>query len=235
MIELTLSRLGEEALDTRSCAPDIARATLRDIAISNALFGGRSAAAFGLRLLLQKIPAPGRPLILLDLGAGSGDIARHLTRRARTAGVDLIPVAVDTHRAAARLCRAAGLHTVIADAAALPFRDKSVDIVLVSQFLHHFTRETAATLVRALHRLARVGVIIADARRTAAAAAGIWLASHVLRFHPTTRHDGVLSVRRSFTATELASLLTAGGVRAHVHRRPGFRLVAAWRTPGAQA
>lgn len=235
MIELTLSRLGEEALDTRSCAPDIARATLRDIAISNALFGGRSAAAFGLRLLLQKIPAPGHPLILLDLGAGSGDIARHLTRRARTAGVDLIPVAVDTHRTAARLCRAAGLHTVIADAAALPFRDKSVDIVLVSQFLHHFTRETAAMLVQALHRLARVGVIVADARRTAAAAAGIWLASHVLRFHPTTRHDGVLSVRRSFTAAELASLLTAGGVRAHVHRRPGFRLVAAWRTPGAQA
>ena len=235
MIELTLSRLGEEALDTRSCAPDIARATLRDIAISNALFGGRSAAAFGLRLLLRKIRAPGRPLILLDLGAGSGDVARHLTRRARTAGVDLIPVAVDSHRAAARLCRAAGLHTVVADAAALPFRDRSVDIVLVSQFLHHFTRETAAMLVRALHRLARVGVIIADARRTAAAAAGIWLASHVLRFHPTTRHDGVLSVRRSFTAAELASLLAAGGVRAHVHRRPGFRLVAAWRTPGAQA
>lgn len=235
MIELTLSRLGEEALDRRSCAPDIARATLRDLAISNALFGGRSAAAFGLRLLLRKIPAPGHPLILLDLGAGSGDVARHLTRRARTAGVDLIPVAVDTHRAAARMCRAAGLHTVIADAAALPFRDRSVDIVLVSQFLHHFTRETAAMLVRALHPLARVGVIVADARRTAAAAAGIWLASHVLRFHPTTRHDGVLSVRRSFTVAELASLLAAGGVRAHVHRRPGFRLVAAWRTPDAQA
>ncbi len=235
MIELTISRLGEEALDTRSCAPDIARATLRDIAISNALFGGRSAAAFGLRLLLRKIPAPGRPLILLDLGAGSGDLARHLTRRARTAGVDLIPVAVDSHRAAARLCRAAGLRTVVADAAALPFRDRSVDIVLASQFLHHFTRETAAMLVRALHRLARVGVIIADARKTAAAAAGIWLASHVLRFHPTTRHDGVLSVRRSFTAAELASVLAAGGVPARVHRRPGFRLVAAWRTPGAQA
>jgi hypothetical protein len=48
-----------------------------------------------------------------------------------------------------------------------------------------------------------------------------------------TRRDGVLSVRRSFSSRELAELLRGAAVDAPVWRRPGFRLVAAWRTDHA--
>ena len=228
MIALTPAPLGREALDGRDCPLPIARATLEDIGSVNALFGGRSAAAFGLDFLLRG-RSPGERLTLLDVGAGAGDITAALARRARVRGIDLVPLPVDTHRMAASLCREAGLHPVVASAGALPFRPGAVDIVLASQLLHHFDRATAIALVRAFDELARVGVIVAEPRRTPWAVGGIWLAALALGLHPVTRRDGIVSVRRSFTTAELRRLLAGAGIEGSVHRRRGFRLVAVWR------
>jgi predicted nicotinamide N-methyase len=233
VIALPPSPLGVEALDDPRCPDELVRATLRDIGRVNRLFGGRAAAVYGLRRLLAAGPVPARSLTLLDLGAGAGDVAAAVVAAAAVRGVHLVPIAVDAHRAAAAIARGAGMAAVQASAAALPFRDRSVDVVLASQFLHHFSRVAAGALARACAGLARVGVIVAEPRRTPAAVAGIWAASLALAFHPITRRDGVLSVRRSFTAPELAELLDRAGIRAPVWRRPGFRLVAAWRTDRA--
>jgi len=230
---LPRSPLGVEALDDPRCPDDLARATLRDIGRVNRLFGGRAAAAFGLGRLLEAGPAPSPRLTLLDIGAGAGDVAAALVPVAAARGVRLVPLTVDAHRAAAALCRDAGLAAVVASVSAVPFRERSVDIVLASQFLHHFSRDAAAALAGAFARLARVGVIVCEPRRSTAAAAGIWAASLALALHPVTRRDGVLSVRRSFTATELGEVLARAGIRTPVWRRPGFRVVAAWRTDGA--
>ena len=224
------SPLGLEALDDPRCPDELARATLGDIAVVNRLFGGRAAAAFGLDRVLAGGPPPEDRLSLLDVGAGAGDVAAALIRRAALRGIELVPIAVDTHRMAAALCAAAGLATVVAGVAALPFRDGGVDLILASQFLHHFSRPAAAELIGAFGRLARVGVIVSEPRRSVGAMAGIWVAAHALGLHPVTRRDGVLSVRRSFTSVELRRLLRDAGVTAPVWRRPGFRLVAAWRT-----
>jgi SAM-dependent methyltransferase len=208
----------------------VARATLGDIARVNRWFGGRAAARFGLNRLLAAGPVPGSRLTLLDLGAGAGDLAVTLAHQAAARGLELVPIALDTHRAATALCARAGLATVVGGADALPLRERTVDLVLASQFLHHFSRSAAATLLSAVDRLARVGVIVTEPRRSLGALAGIWLASQALGLHPVTRRDGVLSVRRSFTAPELRRLVRRAGLSAPVWRRPGFRLVSAWRT-----
>lgn len=228
VIALTPAALGREALDERDCPLPVARATLADLAVVNALFGGRSAAAFGLDRLLRD-RRPGERLTLLDVGAGGGDIAAALARRAHGRGIELVPLTVDTHRAAAALCREARLNPSVASAAALPFRPASVDIVLASQLLHHFDRASAVALVHAFNGLARLGVIVAEPRRTRWALGGIWLAALTLGLQPVTRRDGILSVRRSFTAAELKALLANAGIAGSVHRRRGFRLVAVWR------
>jgi ubiquinone/menaquinone biosynthesis C-methylase UbiE len=229
VIALAPSPLGVETLDDTACPEPLARATLRDIARANALFGGHAAAGWGLRCLLAGVPRD-TTLTLVDVGAGSGDIARGMARLAARNGIRLRAVALDNHRVAAHLSRAGRTPTVLASAAALPFRPHGVDIVLASQFLHHFSRESAAALVAAFHRLARRGVVITEPRRSPLAAAGIWLAAHALRFHEVTRRDGVLSVRRSFTPAELKAVTDQAGVPAVVRRRPGFRVVAWWRT-----
>jgi ubiquinone/menaquinone biosynthesis C-methylase UbiE len=232
VIALEPSPLGVETLDDPGCPAPVARATLRDIARANALLGGRQAAAWGVDRLLRH-GSHGSTVTLLDVGAGSGDIARYLTMRAGRRGVALRAVGLDTHRAAAALCREAGVQPLVGSAAALPFRERSVDIVFASQFLHHFARPSVTALVRAFDRIARLGVVLCEPRRTRAAAAGIWLAALALRFQRVTRQDGVLSVRRSFTPAGLRSLLADAGVTAVVRRRPGFRIVAVWRTHDA--
>lgn len=231
-MSLAISPIGEEALDRPGAPAAVVETTLNDIARVNAWLGGRAAAAFGVDTLLNR-SSPGRRLTLLDVGAGSGDIVHHLRRRAARRGVIIAPLAIERHPVAARLCRRAGLAAVVSDGARLPLPDRSVDLVVVSQVLHHLTRDAAATLLRELDRVARLGVVVADLRRHIVAALGIWLASYPLRLHPVTRRDGVTSVRRGFTPAELGQLLRLAGVSGAVHRRPGYRLVAVWKVGGA--
>lgn len=232
MITLDASPLGVETLDDPACPAPLARATLRDIAVANALFGGRAAAGYGVAQLLKHV-APGSRLTLLDVGSGSGDIPRAVVQRAARHGVSVTAVALDNSRTAAAMARRSGVLPVLADARALPIRDGGADVVLASQFLHHFTRPSAIALVEAFDRMARVGVVLCEPRRTPLAAAGIWTAAHVLGFHAVTRRDGVLSVRRSFTPEELGAVLAEAGVRGTICRRPGFRIVAWWRSQHA--
>jgi SAM-dependent methyltransferase len=231
-VTLAISPLGSEALDRPGGPTVVVEATLHDIARVNAWLGGRAAAAFGLDTLLQGTRG-GPPLTLLDVGAGGGDIARHLVRHAARRGVVLAPLAVERHPVAARLCLREGVTAAVADGASLPFADRSVDVVLASQLLHHLTPESGAVLLGELSRVARVGVIVADLRRHPIAAIGFWLTAQAMGLHPVTRRDGVTSVRRGFTRAELSDLLGVAGVSGAVHRRPGYRLVAVWRAAGA--
>jgi SAM-dependent methyltransferase len=227
------SPIGSEALDAPSCPPALARATLKDIARSNRWFGGRAAVWFGVRELLGRGPAGPVPVSVLDVGAGAGDIATFLIRRGPEHGLSLRVIGLDCHRAAAQLCRERSVPSTVADVCSLPFREGAFDVIVLSQVLHHFSREAGARLLHTLSRLARRGLVVADLQRSTAAAAGIWLAGWALGFHPVTRRDGVTSVRRGFSVRGLSELLLAAGLPSVVHARPGYRLVAIWRAEAA--
>jgi SAM-dependent methyltransferase len=170
---------------------------------------------------------------VLDVGSGGGDIARFLAQRARRHGCTISPILLDRLPAAVAMSDASGLPGVVADVWQLPLGPGSVDIVLASQLLHHFSPAAQGDLLRKLNGIARLGVVVADLRRARLAALGIWLASFALGFHPVTRKDGVTSVRRGFTPRELSRLLLSAGIRATVARRPGYRVVAVWKVSHA--
>jgi SAM-dependent methyltransferase len=235
---LTPPRLrGREYLDEPGVDGATIVRSLHDVARSNTLFGGRRAVLRALDAVLPALrtrPAD-RPATLLDVGTGVGDIPYHARRLARRRGVPLETIGVELSEPLARASRARVGHAVLADGFRLPFADASVDVVTASQVLHHFVEADAARLLRELARVARVRVIVGDLRRSWLAAAGFWMASWPLGFHPITRHDGVVSVRRGFTAAELAALARAAGAAApEVRHRLGWRLVASW-APAAQA
>jgi hypothetical protein len=62
-----------------------------------------------------------------------------------------------------------------------------------------------------------------------------WVGARALGFDTTTVADGITSLRRGYTAGELRALLAEAGVRGRVSRRPGYRLVATWRTGGGES
>jgi hypothetical protein len=118
--------------------------------------------------------------------------------------------------------------TVLGCAGALPFRPRSVDVVLLSQVLHHLDRPSAIALLRDAHRVARRGVVVADLRRSRVAAGLFHVGARLLRFDPDTIRDGIVSIGRGYTHNELAALCADAGLPATVARRPGFRIVAWW-------
>jgi SAM-dependent methyltransferase len=226
---LGISRLGTELLDDPGADPAAVTRSLRNVARANRWFGGAAAVRHGLRRLLRDL-APGRPLTLLDLGTGAGDLPGRAVGWARRQGHVLRPLGLELSRPAAALAEAAGVPCAVACAGAPPLRDKSVDLVLVSQVAHHFTRDSAVGLFRICDALARVGVVVADLRRGRLAPLAFRVGATALRFDPVTIADGVTSIRRGYTPGELRELLLAAGVHARVSRRPGYRLVATWRT-----
>lgn len=228
MEPLTIAPLGTELLDDPGADPALATESLRNITRANRWFGGAAAVRYGLRRMLGDAPA-GATFSLLDLGTGAGDLPRAASAWAERRGVHLVPVGIERSRVAAGLAHAAGLPCAVACAGAPPVRDKSVDVVLVSQVVHHLDSASAARLFRTCDRLARRAVIVTDLRRGALGPVTFWVGARTLRFDPITVADGMTSIRRGYTTAELRLLLAGAGVRAAVARRPGYRLVAAWR------
>ena len=227
-------RRGEEMLDDPAIEPRVRIRSLHDVARANLLFGGARAALVEIDGVLAQYGAA--RVTLLDVGTGAADIPPAARELARARGIVLEPMALDLSEVLLPAARArAGVTPVCGDVLRLPFADGSVDIVLCSQLLHHFEGDMLTAVLRELDRVARARVIVADLRRSWAAAAGLWLASFPLRFHPVSRHDGVVSVLRGFTPRELADhVARATGSVAAVRRRAGFRVTASW-TPARAA
>ena len=232
---LTPSRKrGYEILDDPDVSDAVRTRSLADVARSNTVFGGWRAVRAELAIVLDSRSS--RSVSLLDVGTGIGDIPALAVKTWRARGLTITTFGVDTSASLLREAHEGGLIPICADALALPLASKSVDIAICSQTLHHFESGDAIMVIRELDRVARERVIVSDIRRSWLAAAGIWLASFPLRFHPVSRHDGVVSVLRGFTPAELRQLVHKATNRIPVARnRLGFRTTASWvpRTPAA--
>ncbi|MBX9928683.1 MAG: methyltransferase domain-containing protein [Gemmatimonadaceae bacterium] len=218
-------RRGVELLDAPDADPALAARSLRDVARANTLFGGTAAVRAALRPLWPQLAPRAR---LLDVGAGRGDILEALQRDGARSGITVEALALEHTAPLARaIAQRTTSRALCGDGHALPFADRSVDLIVLSQLLHHFADDEARGLVRECLRVARVGVVIGDLRRSWFAAAGLWLASFPLGFHPVSRHDGVVSVLRGYRRAELRALLRPlGDGPLDVRDRPGFRVTA---------
>ena len=231
---------GSEILDSPSVDPSLRERSHRDVERSNVLLGGRRAVMLALRPLFDELArsAPrgtDNTATLLDIGTGLADLPWRAREIARRRGLALRTIGVDGAYTLLRSARHRLTYALCGDALALPFADRSVDIVLCSQLLHHFDHDQALSLIAELDRVARLRVVVSDLRRSWLAAAGFSVAAFALRFHPITRHDGRVSVLRGFTEGELGGMVVAAtGRQPAIRRRLGYRLTASW-TPAAAA
>ena len=223
-------RRGMEYLDAPNVDPRLVRRSLADVALANALFGGTRAVLLELGDVLPELSTSAT---LLDVGSGVGDIAARARQLAQQRNVELSLITIDMAETLAVASRARTGNAVRGNATSLPFADHSVDVVMCSQTLHHFDDASAAAVLRELDRVARVRVIVSDLRRSWLAAAGLWIASFPLGFHPVSRHDGVVSIMRGYAGDELRQLVASStGQTPVVRRHMGWRVTATWRPEG---
>jgi len=112
---------------------------------------GRSWQAFG-HLLLRILP----PLVVADLGAGEGLLSELLARRCKKViAVDNSEKIVAFGAAKAKKNRLKNLEFRLGDLSAPPIAANSVDLVILSQALHH--AEVPARAIAAAHKILRPG------------------------------------------------------------------------------
>ncbi len=195
--------------------PDVARASLRDLARINRYLGGY----YVLGKLFQSVAQPGDRFSVLDIGAASGDMGAAIQRRYPLAQITSLDYKGD------HLAQAAD-PKVVADAFRLPFRASSFDFVFSSLFLHHFTNDQVVELFRSFRGLARRAVLAIDLDRGPLAYYFLPNTRWLFGWHDITISDGQISVAAALKKDELLALaLRAGlkGARVRVHR-PWSRL-----------
>jgi 2-polyprenyl-3-methyl-5-hydroxy-6-metoxy-1,4-benzoquinol methylase len=220
-----------EVLDGAVGAPERA-ASLANINRLNRWFGGYALSLRAIRRLAAEVPRD-RPLRVIDVGGGTAAFAVRVARWARRNGRNVRVVVVDRDPTTLRLARQATagypeIQLVRGDAAALPCHKRAVDIVTSALTLHHLEPAQAAVGLREMAAAARIGVVVNDLLRRRLSLGLVWLVTRLLGCHPISRHDGPLSVRRSYSRDELRALADqAGARRLTIHEYPVLgRLVA---------
>ena len=128
---------------------------------------------------------------ILDAGCGTGLILKQLGNPVRTVGIDLAPEAI-------ALCRQRGLDNVYqADICALPFVDRSFDIVICSSVLYHQWVKDVAGAVREMRRVLRPGGLLL-------------LNVPALQFLHSAHDEAVMTAHR-FKRKEIQRLLLGNG------------------------
>ncbi len=187
------------------CTFEEFRACLRDLAAVNRVtFAYRPTRIWLDRLIarLGRERLQQRPLHIVDVGSGQGDMLRYLARwasrrsiRVRLTGIDLNPYAAR----AASLIPSPGVLIDWRTGDAFSFAPgEGIDVVISSLFTHHLPEREIVRFLRWMEQNALYGWFINDAYRAEASYRVFRLLAWAARWHPFVRHDGPVSIRRSF-------------------------------------
>jgi SAM-dependent methyltransferase len=175
--------------------------------------------------------AGGAPLKILDVGFGDGDMLRAIAHWAAARSQPVTLVGIDLNPRSAPAARDAtpadmGIDYRTGDYAALA--GEHWDVVLSSLVAHHMTRAQLVAFLQFMDAESRKGWFVNDLHRHGFAYLGFPLLATLMRWHPIVRHDGQLSIARSYRPDEWAPLLAEAGIEgAQVSRVFPFRLCVA--------
>jgi len=172
----------------------------------------------------------GRPVRVLDVATGSGDLLVDLKARFDRLGRPVELVGLDRHAATLAVAqeRCRGVAQIVeGDATALPFAEASFDVVTSALFLHHLDDAMVVRVLAEMKRVSRHAVINADLIRRRRAYA--WISLFTAFGSPMVRHDARASVAHAFSVDEAQALLRRAS-RSDVRFREtfGHRFIATW-------
>jgi SAM-dependent methyltransferase len=203
-------RPSTEMLDDASLPPEEMARSLRDLEYVNRNWGGSRALED--HLLPRMRAAPGDRFVLLDVGAGSGDVARRLAARLVREGHRATVIAIDLqwrHLAAGRAWRGRDLPAFAANAFALPLADAGADWIVSTLVFHHFSPEENRSLLKELARVARRGFALLDLRRHLFPWIFVSVAGPLLFESRASMFDGRASVLQAYTPDEARAIARA--------------------------
>lgn len=200
----------DDPISTAALAP-----ILRDLARFNGIMQGHRPVLHWLERATRNIP-PDRPLVILDIGCGYGDLLRAIRQWAskrsqavRLIGIDLSDQVIEVARSVTPQDQAIEYH--VADIFEFT-PSHPIDFVVTSLVTHHLSDAMIERFLRWMEGNARRGWVIYDLQRSIVPFYFIALAGLLLRLHPVVVYDGRISVARSLTKVEWEARLRAAGI-----------------------
>ena len=221
---LAVRAQAEELMD----ADDLDAATYADVVSDLARVNVVTMASRPSLAFLERATAGMKRFKLLDVGFGDGDMLRRVARWAVNRGIEAELVGVDLNprsEFAARAHSPSGLpiRWITGDYADLS--GQGWDFVISSLVAHHMTQDQLVAFLRFLDKESARGWLINDLHRHGFAHWGFPILAALARWHPIVRHDGKLSIARSYRPGEWPPILRQAGVDdARVYRAFPFRL-----------
>lgn len=221
-----------EILDDPAISWEEMSLSLEDLSLVNRWLGSARALEGFLVREMRRLGVT-RP-VLLDVGAGSADVARRLADSLARAGRPGRVLACDVqwrHLVAGRRMAGDRFPSICADAFALPFGEKSVDWIVSTLFFHHFSPEENSRMLASFARIARHGFALLDLSRHLLPLAVVSVAGRFLFRTRVSVCDGVASVKQAYTPEEARDIAGGAVPGARVDRVFPFRFLLS--APGA--
>ncbi len=216
-----------ELMDDPALDPAEHRRALAGLARINAVSGSAKVLWPALRKLAIQ---HARPLRVLDIATGSGDVPLALRRFAENeklplsfAGCDLSAVAIEVATQSSGTVQFF-IHDVLKDP--LP---SGFDAFTCSLFLHHLDEADVLALLRKLRAANPRLILVNDLERTRFNYAAVWAASRLFSRSRVVHVDGPLSILGAFTVNEMTAMAgTAGLSGATVRASFPCRMLLEW-------
>jgi 2-polyprenyl-3-methyl-5-hydroxy-6-metoxy-1,4-benzoquinol methylase len=215
-----------ELMDDFSSSGAVLRDTLDKIAIINKWLGGNHVTINGLKKLLNSHPKE-KPLTIVDLGCGGGDLLRDVAEFGIRNGYSFKVIGVDANEDAVNYARELSMDYpeisfVHCNIHSHEFQSIEYDVVLTSLFLHHFNTEELEELLSNVLSKVSVGILVNDLHRHPFAYYLFRLLCLVIS-NRMVREDGLTSILKGFKRHELERISVRLGVKYEIKWKWAFR------------
>ncbi len=175
------------------------------------------------------------PLRILDIATGGGDIPVALYKAASAeksqleiVGADISPSSIKYARQYAQE-RRAPVDFLELNALCDPLPD-GFDVIMTNLFTHHLDPADVMLLLGKMSRATQQLVLVNDLIRSEISYAAVWLATRLFSRSPIVHYDGPVSVRGSYTQSEMLKMAVDAGLKnASVTSCPPCRQLLVWK------
>jgi SAM-dependent methyltransferase len=215
------------------CSYDDLRGCLRDISRVNRLTLAYRPTLRWLDVFYARLPLQTRPIHIVDVGCGYGDMLRRVRVWAQDRRLPVILTGIDLNPNAIRAAREATIPGTVTFLAGNAFDFKpagGIDLVINSLLMHHLESTEIVEFLAWMERAARFGWFINDLHRQPVPYYGFKLMAAFAGWHRFVKHDGAVSILRGFRPADWEKLLRAAGIprnEAQIQEVPPARLCVA--------
>ena len=153
----------------------------------------------------------GRPIRLLDIATGSGDMPIYWTKQARRERISIHCTGLDISETALKYAASQAAKAKVE----VQFLQRDVltdrlptgyDIITCGLFIHHLSEPQIVRLLSSMQATAGHAIVICDLERSPLNLACVWVASQALTRSKVVHMDGLRSVRAALTRDEFRAI-----------------------------